>query len=288
VLKGRAAGDLWIEPLVIIGTEGSFPVSGRDCVLPLYDENRSQTRPIVTWTLIFINVLVFIWQITRGLLSNSEQSQIDVLRFGTIPLDIMSGRSTVASLYLELPLGFPWPWVTILTSMFMHAGLLHIVGNMLFLFVFGDNVEDRFGHMKYLALYLGFGACGALANSWMATRSGVGLPLDPRVNPAVIPAIGASGAIAGALGAYILLYPTSRIVSLVFLGYIATTARIRAVFFIGFWFIYQLLPLLVDPFGGNVAYWAHIGGFIAGLISAIPFRLLAPRVPRRPVPEYQF
>jgi len=257
-------------------------------MLPLYDENRSRTRPVINWALIVINLVVFAWQITRGLLSNSEQSEIDILRFGTIPLDIISGRSAVASSYLNVPLGFPWPWVTVFTSMFMHAGLLHIVGNMLFLFVFGDNVEDRFGHMKYLALYLGFGACGSVINSWMMSQSGAGLPLDPSVNPAVIPAIGASGAIAGVLGAYILLYPTARVVTLVFLGYIATTARIRAIFFIGFWFIYQLLPALIDPFGGNVAYWAHIGGFVAGFIAAIPFRALTPRLPRRPVPEYQF
>jgi len=257
-------------------------------VLPLYDENKSRTRPVITWTLIVINVLVFAWQLTQGLLVNSEQSWIDVVRFGTIPLDIVSGESTAASYHLNRPLGFPWPWVTIVTSMFMHAGILHIVGNMLFLFVFGDNVEDRFGHVKYLVLYLGFGACGALANSWMVAQSAEGLPLDPRINPALTPAIGASGAIAGVLGAYILLYPTARVVSLVFLGYIATTARIRAIFFIGFWFIFQLLPALVDPFGGNVAYWAHIGGFLAGFIVAILFRALAPRVRRRPLPEYQF
>lgn len=257
-------------------------------MLPLYDENRSRTRPVINWTLIVINVLVFAWQLTRGLLTNSEQSYIDVLRFGTIPLDIISGEPTIASRYVGYPLSFPWPWVTILTSMFMHAGILHIVGNMLFLFVFGDNVEDRFGHVKYLLLYLAFGACGAVANSWMATQSGAGPSLEPGINPAVTPAIGASAAIAGVLGAYILLYPTARVVSLVFLGYIATTARIRAIFFIGFWFIFQLLPALVDPFGGNVAYWAHIGGFVAGFIIAIPFRALRPRAPRRPVPEYQF
>jgi len=127
-------------------------------------------------------VLVFAWQLTQGLLFNSEQSWIDVVRFGTIPLDIVSGESTAASYYLNRPLGFPWPWVTIVTSMFMHAGILHIVGNMLFLFVFGDNVEDRFGHIKYLVLYLGFGACGALANSWMMAQPAEGLPLDPRVD----------------------------------------------------------------------------------------------------------
>jgi len=218
-------------------------------MFPLYDENRTRTRPYVTWILIILNVIVFIWQLERGL------SNIDIINFGEIPIYVMRGER----LY------------TLITSMFMHGGIVHIFGNMLYLFIFGDNIEDRFGHVKYLVIYLIFGVVSGLIHSWFSIQvGGYG---------AIIPAVGASGAISGILGAYVLLYPTARIVTVVFLGYFVRMIRIRSIFVLGFWFILQFLQNYLDPFSG-VAYWAHIGGFIIGFIVAIPFKLIKTRKQR--------
>jgi membrane associated rhomboid family serine protease len=159
--------------------------------------------------------------------------------------------------------------------MFMHGGFLHIGGNMLYLFIFGDNVEDRFGHVTFLVLYLAFGVASGIAHAWIIYI------FNPNV--AWIPAIGASGAISGVLGAYILFFPRTNVVTLVFLGYFATTAKIKSVFYLGFWFFLQFFSGIVDPYGG-VAYWAHISGFIAGLLTALLFKIAIPRrrLPNRP------
>jgi len=192
------------------------------------------------WTLIALNVLVFWWEFTQGV------SDSIFLVYGEAPEAILQGRQLF----------------TLVTSMFIHVDFWHIVGNMLYLFVFGDNVEDRLGHARFLLLYLVFGIVGGFVNSVMIVMSGT----DPS-----IPTVGASGAIAGVLGAYIVFYPGARIVSIVPSFFFIRLARVPAFIFIGFWFFLQILYS-----GGNdyVAYMAHIGGFMAGLIIAILFRLL--------------
>lgn len=228
-----------------------FVLSG-DTVFPLYDENPTKTRPYVTWILIAVNIIVFVLQLSRGF------ADADFFEYGAVPDYLMQGER----LY------------TLCTSMFMHGGFLHIAGNMLYLFIFGDNVEDRFGHIKFLILYLVFGVASGIAHSSIIFQ----------FNPSVawLPAVGASGAISGVLGAYILFYPRANVVTLVFLGYFATTAKIKSVFYLGFWFFLQFFSGVFNPYGG-VAYWAHIGGFIAGLFVAFLFKITAPqkRLPER-------
>ena len=210
-------------------------------MIPLYDENRSGRRPYVTWGLISLNVLVFLWEGSRGF------NPHDFIEYGAIPLFIVHG--------LRLH--------TLLTSMFMHSNLFHIGGNMLYLYIFGDNVEDQFGRLKYLLLYLLFGVVGGVAHSWIAWMvGGYGVK---------IPAVGASGAISGVLGAYLVLFPNARIVTLVMFRYWGRIVRIPSSYYLGFWFLYQLLLGLVAPTSG-VAFWAHIGGFVAGVLAALPFR----------------
>ncbi len=221
-------------------------------MFPLYDENRSRTKPYVTWILIIVNVIVFIWQFNRGLLENSYASWLDIRTYGAIPNNIMN----VDRLY------------TLLTSIFMHGGISHIVGNMLYLFIFGDNIEDRFGHIKYLVIYLVFGVIAGLTHSWFSIGDDL-----------YIPTIGASGAISGVLGAYVLLYPRARVATIIFLGYFGRIIKIPSIFILGFWFIMQFLYSFLDPYS-NVAYWAHIGGFIIGFIVAIPFKISKTRKQR--------
>jgi len=166
-------------------------------------------------------------------------------RFTMVPADILQGKNLH----------------TLFTSMFLHADIFHIGGNMLFLYIFGDNVEDAFGHFRYLLFYF---ICG-LAADFVHILS---LTITP--GELTIPTLGASGAITGVMGAYILLYPRARIRTLV-LAYFIAVVSVPAVFFLGFWFLLQLLYTWVD-IGGGVAYWAHIGGFVAGIILALVFR----------------
>jgi membrane associated rhomboid family serine protease len=206
-------------------------------MFPLYDENPTRSKPIVTWSLILINVIVFIWQISSGLY---YEIMVD---YGEIPFFVTNGERLF----------------TLITSMFLHGDILHIFGNMLYLFVFGDNVEDRFGHTKFLFLYLIFGIVGGLAHSYVTIMFNGA--------DALIPAIGASGAISGLLGAYIMFFPRARIVSVAIVYYLIRIIKVPASIFIGFWFILQFLYVLLGSLGG-VAYWAHIGGFFAGFIVA--------------------
>jgi len=211
-------------------------------MIPLYDENRSGRPPYITWMLIALNILVFVWQLSRGLLDK------DFFEYGTIPILIMQGQRLH----------------TLFTSMFMHSDLLHIGGNMLYQYVFGDNIEDRFGHLKYLLLYLTFGLVGGLTHVWITMMIGDYWGMR-------IPAVGASGAISGVLGAYLILFPNTRIVTLTFLFRFVRISRIPALIYLGFWFLYQFLMWFMNPLSG-VAVWAHIGGFIAGAIAALPIK----------------
>jgi len=209
-------------------------------MFPIRDENPSRTTPIVTWIIIAVNVFIFIYTyIIDGV--NFEKY---IFSLGTIPEKILRGESIY----------------TLLTSMYMHGGLMHIFGNMLYLNIFGDNVEDVCGHLKYLVFYTICGVSASLIHTFLTS------------NPQ-IPAVGASGAISGILGAYVVLYPRARILTAVFFRIIYFT-RVPASLFIGFWFIMQLLLSSYEILGytTGIAVWAHIGGFIVGLILSIPLR----------------
>jgi membrane associated rhomboid family serine protease len=171
-----------------------------------------------------------------------------IYQFGTIPYDLFN------------PAGM-FPYITIFTSMFIHANLMHILGNMLFLWVFADNVEDQLGHIKFIVFYLIVGVAAVFLHSITTPNSR-------------IPMVGASGAISGVLGAYVVFFPRARILSLIPLGFFMRVAYLPSLFFIGIWFLYQFLLgfASMGVKGGGVAYFAHIGGFIAGVLFALPFR----------------
>jgi membrane associated rhomboid family serine protease len=224
-------------------------------VIPVRDENRTASTPHITWILIIVNVAAFLatWLPGLGFLTDA------VDEFGIVPALILQGQN----LY------------TLFTSMFLHGDLLHLGSNMLYLYIFGDNIEDALGHVRYVGFYLLSGLAASLAH--LLTSSG-----------SAVPAIGASGAISGVLGAYLVLYPKARIVTLVFYVLI-TFVRIPAIFFLGFWFILQLFSgtvTLAYGVSSGVAYWAHIGGFVAGMLVALLLR--AVRKPPRTESEFYY
>lgn len=194
------------------------------------------------WTLIALNAVAFYWEFTQGFADRI------FLVYGEVPALVMQGRQLLS----------------VVTSMFIHVDFWHILGNIIYLFVFGNNVEDRFGHGKFLTLYFIFGIAGGFTHSAIAVMSG---GVDQ-----YIPAVGASGAIAGILGAYIVFYPGARIVSIVPSFFFVRLARVPAFIFIGFWFILQIL---YSGGSASVAYMAHVGGFITGLVLAIIFRAIS-------------
>jgi membrane associated rhomboid family serine protease len=220
-------------------------------VIPLRDDVPSRTIPVVNYGLIALNVLFFLGELGLG-------ADLERLFFGAAVIPVLytgadhvfEGRDLIATV-LDSELR-----TRVLLSMFLHGGWAHLLGNMLYLWIFGDNVEDRCGHFKYLAFYLLCGYAATWGHIWS----------DPRSR---IPSIGASGAIAGVLGAYISLYPRARVVTLLPLGFFFPLIQVPAVFFLGFWFLQQFLFGLVDSgapgVGGGVAWWAHVCGFVAGL-----------------------
>jgi len=211
-------------------------------LFPIKDVNRALTAPHVNRMLIMVNVIIFLvmWLSDFGLIESSFVGDIGE-KFAMPPYDIIHGEK----LY------------TLFTSMFLHASWLHLLGNMLYLYVFGDNVEDVFGHLSYLVFYI---ICG-LAASFTYIMSFESFSPNDLV-------LGASGAISGILGAYLVLYPKARILTVVF----PIIVPLPAVIFLGFWFLMQWFYVFFEV-GGNVAWWAHIGGFIAGLILALIFGL---------------
>lgn len=215
-------------------------------MIPLRDENPVASTPLVTWALVAACVLIFLWQISLG-----EPGFHRVLfTLGVIPA-VLLGHAQLPAEVAVVP-----PAATVLTSMFLHGGWLHLVGNMLYLWVFGDNVEDRMGRLRFLLFYL---ACGVAAVFAQA------LP-EPETR---VPMIGASGAISGVLGAYLVLFPRAHILVLVPIGFILKVIRMPAVWVLGLWFGVQLIASLMAPAGeGGVAFRAHLGGFVAGLVFA--------------------
>lgn len=211
-------------------------------MFPLYDENRPLRRPIVNYFLIAINTVVFFYFYLQG----RYRFERAIVSYGMIPLYFLEG----VNLH------------TLITSMFMHGSIEHLLGNMLYLYIFGDNVEDALGHVKYILFYITSGIGASLIH----TLSIFLMPPSLQYLSLKIPAVGASGAISGVLGAYMLLYPYARIRTLVFYWYFFVLS-IPAYYYIGFWFIYQLMMGVMSlrlPLG--VAFWAHIGGFVTGII----------------------
>jgi membrane associated rhomboid family serine protease len=220
-------------------------------VVPLSDDNPTRLTPYVTYVLIGVNIAVFIHEITL----NPQQLNDFFHVWAVVP------RELTAS-FNGIPSGDPVPEpLTLVTSQFLHGSFLHIAGNMLFLWIFGNNIEDKLGHIKYLIFYLGCGVLAGLSQWWFSTNSG-------------IPSLGASGAIAGVMGAYVLRFPRAQVLTLIPLGIIWTTVRIPAVFFLVFWFLQQAFygvaslqtPTNIGMESGGVAYWAHAGGFVFGAI----------------------
>lgn len=208
-------------------------------MIPLKDDNPTKTFPFVTIAIISVNIAVYIYMLTLG----EKGETLFVLRGGAIPYEI----THFVDIY---PLAFIPPPLTLLTAMFVHGGLLHVGGNMLYLWIFGDNIEDRLGHFRFFVFYLLSGFLASLAHIIMLPHS-------------TLPMIGASGAIAGVLGAYFLLYPRANVMTLVFFFFFVDIVRIPALVFLGLWFIIQLLSFGA---GGGIAWYAHIGGFIGGAV----------------------
>jgi membrane associated rhomboid family serine protease len=212
-------------------------------MFPVSDVIPSKTTPYVTVSLIVVNALVFLYQLQL----DSRGVQLVWQLFGLVPA------------YFS--------WMTVLTSMFLHEGWLHLIGNMLYLWIFGDNVEDSLGHAGFLIFYLFCGAVAALGQVAIAPMS-------------TLPMIGASGAIAGVMGAYFVIYPPSRVLTIVFLVFFLDMIEIPAIFFLGIWFVKELFngvgSLGTSDTLGGVAVWAHIAGFAAGGIVGLMCRLRQP------------
>ncbi len=220
-------------------------------MFPLKDTIPSSTFPIVTISIIVINVFIFIYQLTLGPQLNTVFSH-----FGVIPARFASAAASNPAHLIPLS-------STLVTSVFLHGGWMHIIGNMWYLWIFGDNIEDRTGHFRFFLFYILCGITSGISHILMNPGSQV-------------PTIGASGAIAGVMGAYVLLFPRSRIITLIFLVIIIQIVEIPAIFFLGFWIVMQIisgsLQTGLTEQSGGVAWWAHIGGFFIGLVLVLLFK----------------
>ena len=215
-------------------------------MFPLYDDNPTRITPYFTYGLIGMNVLVFLHEINLSSLQLEQFFQL----YAVIPQ--------------ELSINWSREWTTLFTSQFLHGGWWHLISNMVYLWVFGNNIEDRLGHFKYLLFYLTCGAIAALCQWFIGMYSAV-------------PSLGASGAISGVLGAYLIWFPQARITTLIFLGFFITTINVPALVIIGIFFVQNLISgfaslqaaanMSVET--GGVAYWAHLGGFVVGSIFAL-------------------
>ncbi|MEY2857151.1 MAG: hypothetical protein RLZZ74_1463 [Cyanobacteriota bacterium] len=220
-------------------------------MVPLKDENPVKIIPYVTYILIAANILVFVYELSL----NANQLDLFFHLFAVVPQELTASFSGV-DVHQSIPEA-----ITPITSQFLHAGFAHVAFNMLFLYIFGNNIEEQLGRAKFLLFYLSCGVLAVIAQWFFSATSS-------------IPSLGASGAIAGVMGAYILKYPQAKIVTVLPLGIFFPLFKIPAVYFLGFWFVEQALngisslevPTSVGMESGGVAYWAHAGGFIAGAI----------------------
>ena len=210
------------------------------------DDSGRRTTPYVTYLLIAINVLVFLLELGQG---TQAQLQNFFEKWSVIPQEYAKQA--------DLPPNIPFPfWFTLFSSMFMHGGWMHLIGNMLYLWIFGDNIEDRWGHLKYLIIYLICGIIASLAHIFFNLQS-------------TLPSLGASGAISGVLGAYIVMFPRNRIRVLFMRGIVHMPAMVVLGFWIVLQFINQIGQIGSTTESAGVAYWAHIGGFVAGVLFAL-------------------
>ncbi len=212
-------------------------------MFPLKDNIATDKKPVVTVAIILTNVLVFFYQLSMG-----ENFDFLLFKYGAIPFEITHGQEVTYQAAFPIPL-------TLFTAMFLHGGWMHVIGNMWYLWIFGNNVEDKLGHFKFVIFYLLSGLIASF--TYIAA------------NPSSqVPMIGASGAIAGVLGAYMIRFPGARVLTLIFFGFFARIVAIPALYVLGFWFIIQLLnglPSIGANITGGVAWFAHIGGFVAGM-----------------------
>ena len=219
-------------------------------LLPIRDENPTRRFPYLTIALLLINVAVFV--VMLGL-PNEAAVNTFFAQYAMYPHAVVTGIPVTANSIEPV-------YLTIFTSMFLHGGFLHIIFNMLFLWIFGNNIEDALGRVKFLVFYFATGTAGAIAH----------ILTDPN---SVIPTVGASGAISGVLGAYLILYPNARVLTVIPIFFFIQIIRLPAIVLIGFWFLLQLLSgifeLGLGTDGGGVAYFAHIGGFVAGIILVL-------------------
>ena len=234
-------------------------------MIPLRDANPTRRTPIVTLALIAACFIAFAWEL--GILASGGEAGLDrfFLDYGVVPAELT--RSLRAGAFLSAPV------LAVLTSLFLHGGWIHLLGNMLYLWIFGNNIEDRFGRPGFVGFYLLGGIAADLTQVAIAPDSSV-------------PLIGASGAIAATLGAYVVLFPRARILSLVFLGFFYQLIEVPALLVLGFWFVLQLIDgatsLGATNVQGGVAFFAHIGGFVAGALVALVVRARGSRPPGAP------
>lgn len=226
-------------------------------LIPLRDTQRARNRPLVNWILILLNVSVFIYELTLS----SRDLQAFIVRYGVLPAVITSpGRFTAVQMsQTSGALG-------LVTSLFVHMGWVHIAGNMLYLFIFGDNVEDILGHSRYLVFYLTAGITASVAH----------ILTDPT---SLVPTVGASGAIAGVLGAYFVNFPRSRVLALIPVGLFLPVVEVPSILFLFLWFVTNLFSGVASlgiQAQGGVAWWAHIGGFVAGMLLSLLWRRRSP------------
>ena len=227
-------------------------------MFPYKDENPAELTPVVTLGIIALNVVA--WLFVQGAGSDEALAR-SVCQLGLIPAEVLrsapAGTSVPLGPELRCVLTADPHWWTVLTSMFMHGGWFHLLGNMWFLWVFGNNIEDSMGHARFVVFYLLCGVAAAAAQVLAGPNS-------------VVPMVGASGAISGVMGAYILLYPRVRVHTLVTLGFFVTTVALPAYVMLGYWFLLQLLMGAVGSVSrveGGVAVWAHVGGFVVGMLA---------------------
>src|SRR5579859_1650377 len=243
-------------------------------MVPIQSQHETRRIPVMTWLLVAVNAIVFFYELQ---LSDPALNQF-ILRWGVVPSQILQ------AFHHPLAAGSLHAYVTLLTSQFIHGGWLHIVGNMLFLLIFGNDIEARLGSGLYLLFYLVCGIIAGIVEVLMVA------PIFGALNE---PSIGASGAIAGVLGAYLILYPLHRVVVLVPILIIPIPLVLPAFVLIGWWFIQQLLYgiLSLSPSvaqSGGVAFWAHVGGFLTGIILILPLAGLRPRNTWANVPYGQY
>ncbi len=229
-------------------------------MIPIRDRNPSGTFPYATIGIIFINIFIFLYELSLG-----TDLGMFLQQYGVVPVKVTHYFRTPYLTLLDT--FFPF-----LSSTFLHAGFIHLIGNMWFLWIFGDNIEDRLGHIKYLAFYILCGAIASSAHIFFNSQS-------------QIPCIGASGAIAAVLGAYMVTFPRARVTTIVPIFFFIQIIELPAVIVLGFWILIQFfsgtVSLTASPPGGGVAWWAHIGGFVSGIILSYTIRILFVRKPVR-------